>query len=109
MKAFLGNSYPCSFIRSTSTARAPREDNEEREEERSPTVHLPYRYVVSISERIRRVCKDFNVRVVFKSGPTLRSLLTKVKDTLPMEKQLDIIYLWKGVDEVSNENMSEGA
>ena len=47
-------------------------------EERPPTVHLPY--AAGISELIRRVCKDFNIRAVFKSGPTLRSLLTKVND-----------------------------
>ena len=47
--------------------------------------HLPY--VAGVSERIRRVCKDFNIRAVFKSGPTLRSLLTKLKDPLPREKQ----------------------
>ena len=34
------------------------------EEERPPTLHLPY--VAGISERIRRVCKDFNIRAVFQ-------------------------------------------
>ena len=52
MKVFIGNSYPCSFIHSASAARAPREDDWEREEERPPTVHLPY--VAGVSERIRR-------------------------------------------------------
>ena len=75
MKAFMWNGYPRSFIRS---AASPREHNGEREEERPPTVHLPY--VAGVSERIRRVCRDFDIRVVFKSGSTLRSLLTKVKD-----------------------------
>ena len=28
----------------------------------------------------------------FSSGPTLRSLLTKVKDPLPVEKQLNVVY-----------------
>ena len=54
------------------------EDNGEREEERLLTVHLPY--IVGVSERIRRVCEDFNIRMMFKSGPTFRSLLTKVND-----------------------------
>ena len=44
-------------------------DEGEKEEERPPAVHLPY--VAGISERIMRVCKDFNLRAVFKSGPTL--------------------------------------
>ena len=59
MKAIMRNSYPYSFIHSASAARAHRGEKEER----APTVHLP--------QRIRRVCMDFNIRAVFKSGPTL--------------------------------------
>ena len=29
---------------------------------------------------------------MFKSGPTLHNLLTKVKDSLPINKQLNVIY-----------------
>ena len=90
MKAFMGNGYPRSFIRSASVPRPPRERDGETEEERPPTVHLPY--VAGVSERIRRVCRDFNIRAVFKSGPTLRSLLAKVKDPLPREKQANVVY-----------------
>ena len=61
-----------------------------REEERPPTVHLPY--VAGVSERIRKVCKDFNIRMVFKSGPTLCSLRTRVKDPLPMENEANVVY-----------------
>ena len=42
MKAFMGNVYPRSFIRSASAAKLPREHDGEREGDRSPTVHLPY-------------------------------------------------------------------
>ena len=45
-----------------------------------------------VSERIRRVCQDFNIRTVFRSGPTLRGLLTKVKDPLPIKKQANVVY-----------------
>ena len=80
MKAFMENGYPHSFIRSASAAKPPREHDGEKEEDRPPTVHLPY--IGGVSEQIRKVCKDFNVRAVFGSRPTLRSLLTKVKDPL---------------------------
>ena len=90
MKAFVGNGYPHSFIRYALAPKVPREDEGEREEERPPTVRLPY--VTGISERIRRVCKDFNIRAVFKSRPTLYSILTKDKDSLPTEKQANVIY-----------------
>ena len=31
-------------------------------------------YTEGMSEDIRRVCRDYNVRVVFRSGPTLRNI-----------------------------------
>ena len=47
--------------------------------------------MADVSERIRKVCRDFNIRTVFKSGPTLRSLLTKVKDALQTTKQSNVV------------------
>ena len=41
---------------------------------------------------IRPVCRKFNIRVVFKSGRTLRSMFTKVKDTLALGKQSNVVY-----------------
>ena len=38
------------------------------------------------------MCRDFNIRTVFKSGPTLRNLLTKAKDPHPIDKQSNIVY-----------------
>ena len=48
--------------------------------------------MAGISERIRRICKNLNIRAVFKSGPTLGSHLTKVWDPLPTEKQANVVY-----------------
>ena len=45
----------------SSSAAEPR-----RRLERPPTVHLPY--AAGINWQIRRLCRDFNIRVVFKSG-----------------------------------------
>ena len=56
--------------------------DEEQEEEREPLVVI--QFVAGMSENIRRVCRKFNIRIVFKSGRTFRSMLTKVKDTLPL-------------------------
>ena len=49
--------------------------DEEQDEEKGPLVVIPY--VAGMSEDIRRVCREFNIRVVFKSGWTLRSMLTR--------------------------------
>ena len=45
-----------------------------------------------VSERIRKVCQDFNIRAVFKFGPTLRNLLTKVIDPLLINKQSNVVH-----------------
>jgi hypothetical protein len=92
MKTFIGNGYPRAFIRSAAARREPREPSNEddNETEKPPVAFLPY--VAGVSERIRKVCQDFGIRAVFKSGPTLRGLLTKVKDPLPTEKQSSVVY-----------------
>ena len=58
--------------------------------QRPPLVLLAY--VSGVSEDIRRVCRGFGLRVIFKTGRSLRSMLTKVKDTLPAEKQSRVVY-----------------
>ena len=40
--------------------------------------------LAGISEDVRRVCRKFNIRVVFRSRRTLRSMFTMVKDKLPI-------------------------
>ena len=41
---------------------------------------------------IRKAYEKFNLKVVFKSGPTLCSLLTLVEDPLPVEKLAGVVY-----------------
>ena len=101
------NGYPANFIRDASTPpmqetadTSGREEEQEREKE--PLVVIPY--VAGMSEDIRRVCRKFNIRVVFKSGRTLRSMLTKVKDTLPLGKQSNVVKKRLSVTNYSSEN-----
>ena len=49
-------------------------------------------YVAGLSEDIRRICRRFNIKEIFRSGQTLRSMLTRVKDTLPLDKQSNVVY-----------------
>ena len=44
-------------------------------------------YTTGVSEDIRRVCGKYGIKVIFKAGRSLCSVLTKVKDPLPMEKE----------------------
>ena len=89
MKTFIGNGYPRPFVQSASKHRTPREPDD-NETDRPPMAYLPY--VAGVSEGIRKVCRDFNIRTVFKSGPTFRSFLTKVKDPLPTTKKSNVVY-----------------
>ena len=57
---------------------------------RPPLVMLPY--MEGRSEDIRQVCRKFGMKVVFKSGLSLCSMLTKVKDTLALEKRSKVVY-----------------
>ena len=88
------NGYPSTFIR--SSAKPPRPDMEAtealplEEEHRPPLVMLPY--IEGVSEDVKRVCRKFGMKVVFRSGQSLRSMLTKVKDPLTIEKQAKVVY-----------------
>ena len=87
------NGYPTNFIRNASappTQETGDVSSPEDEQEKGPLVVIPY--VAGMSEDIRRVSRKFNIRVVFKSRRTLRSMLTKVKDTLPPGKQSNVVY-----------------
>ena len=91
-KVLKQNGYPGAFIQS---ARHPpqREDPQDPlpgEGDRPPLVVLPY--TAGVSENIRRVCQKFGMKVVFRSSHSLRSMLTKVKDAVPMEKQANVVY-----------------
>ena len=57
---------------------------------RSPLVVLPY--TKGVSDDIRWVCRKFAIKVVFRSGRSLCSMLTKVKDALAMEKMSKVVY-----------------
>ena len=59
MKTFIGNGYPRAFVRSAAAPRTPREpsDDDDNDTEKPPTAFLPY--VAGVSERIRKVCRDF--------------------------------------------------
>ena len=57
---------------------------------RPPLVTLPY--TEGVSEDIRQVCRKFGLKVVFRSGLSLRSMLSRVKDTLVMEKRSKVVY-----------------
>ena len=82
------NGYPRRFI---SSATAP-PTQRQGQQDQTPKATITIPYVAGVSEEIRRVCRPFDVRVAFKAGRTLRSMLTRVKDPLPVEKQSMVVY-----------------
>ena len=95
---FKQNGYLSPFIRSISSTQKrsttppeePEEPGYQEEEEKQPLAVIPY--VGGVNEWIRKACDKYNLKVVFKSGPTPCSLLTKVKDPLPKEKLAGVVY-----------------
>ena len=47
-------------------------------------------YVPGMSECMRKACEKFDLKVAFKSGQAFRSLLTRVKDPLPMDGEASL-------------------
>ena len=45
-----------------------------------------------MSEDIRRICRGHNIKVAFRSSRTLQSMLSSVKDKVPTEMQLGVVY-----------------
>ena len=86
------NGYPAAFIKAAPVEKAPRELDQEKEQEEGKPTLMMLPYVADISERIRKVCRRYNIRVVFSSSPTFWSMLTKVKDSLHIKKVANVEY-----------------
>ena len=82
------NGYPKSFISSSTKHHS----NNKNQESHTDEIKVFIPYVQGMSEDIRRVCRQHGIKTIFKSAPTLRSRLTKVKYQLPIDKHSGIVY-----------------
>ena len=55
----------------TSATPPEEEPGHQEEEEKQPLAVIPY--ISGVSEQIRKACEKYNLKVIFKSEPTLRS------------------------------------
>ena len=76
------NSYPAAFVKAASVEMTPRELNRKAEQGEGKPTLMMLPYVAGISERIRKACRSYNVRVVFRSGLTFQSV----------EKQANVVH-----------------
>ena len=87
-KVFGNNGYPTNFIRRAMN-RAPPSPTEPPQETVA-TVTIPY--IKGTSEAIRRILSKENVRTVFRTKTTIRSILTNVKPKVPSHNKKGVIY-----------------
>ena len=91
---FLKNGYPKHVI-SRSLRRKPRQAettpdaDKEDEANKRPSLFLPY--VQGLSEKIQIACHKLGVKTIFKSGGTLRNILTRVKTKTPELRKKGVI------------------
>ena len=73
------NGYPTQFVLKSSCRRP------KNSEKQKPVATVVIPCTQGLSESIRRVCQEYNIRIVFGAGKSLRTILTKAKDRLPQE------------------------
>ena len=84
---FKNNGYPTVSIRKGMHIR---KKNDIEEDNTKAVTSIPY--VRGVSEKIKRICSKVGIRVMFRSGRTLRSLLTKVKPRMDPTDATGVVY-----------------
>ena len=49
-------------------------------------------YIRGVSDKVKRILQDHNVKVAFKPAQKLGDVMLKTKDGIPVEKQTGVIY-----------------
>ena len=88
--ALLENRYPRRFIYQSASTPPPREAIAGGSENPKATVCLPY--IRGVSEQLRRVLKDLQIRTVMRPHQTLRQRLVHLKDPLPDMERSNMVY-----------------
>ena len=96
VSALRRNGYPKRFVqRSAPPPSRPEHqiansDTEEDDTRKPPSVTLPY--VRGLSETIKRLLEKLDVRVRLTPNWTLRQMLVKPKDPVPVDQQNGVVY-----------------
>ena len=86
------NGYNNSTITAGSREHSKKDHSTSEGDQETESKMLVIPYVSNVSEKIRRVCKEFNIFTVFRSSRTLRSYLSRVKDKIPSTMNSSVIY-----------------
>ncbi|KAJ8912526.1 hypothetical protein NQ315_014470 [Exocentrus adspersus] len=84
------NAYPEGFVEKTLLQiENPPNNNQNRQ---NPTSNMTIPYIPRISERLKRLGNEFNIRTIFKTNNTLRSILTHTKPKNKDQNEKNCIY-----------------
>ncbi|KAJ8914169.1 hypothetical protein NQ315_016248 [Exocentrus adspersus] len=84
------NAYPEGFVEKTLLQiENPPNNNQYRQ---NPTSNMTIPYIPRISERLKRLGNEFNIRTTFKTNNTLRSILTHTKPKNKDQNEKNCIY-----------------
>ncbi|BHF83317.1 hypothetical protein SprV_0802645900 [Sparganum proliferum] len=90
-RLFRYNGYPISFVKNCLRRQAqPRGPSSDEEIVTQKFFSLPY--MQGTSEMIARQLSRFGIRISHKPASSLRTVLTRVKDSIPKEEQTNVIY-----------------
>ena len=84
--ALKGNGYPTGWVKLNQNMK----QRDREGQEPLTTAIIPYNQ--GVSEQIKRVLRQYNIRTAFKSGTSLGNMLSKVKDPLLPEDRSGVIY-----------------
>ena len=82
------NGYPSRFICKHSCPTRHRQEVDARKPR--TTVTLPY--INGLSEAVRRILTQLDIKVVFRPLGTLRHMLVHPKDPVPLDQQKGVVY-----------------
>ena len=86
------NGYQPSFINKSLATISRNKTQEETTSEPVKRINLPY--IQNICKTIRRILYNYNNHGTFYTQSTLRQLLSKPKDSVPPQKQNNVVYNW---------------
>ena len=88
---FTTNNYPATVVtKCLNKIPKPRDANNTESSKQPAMLITPY--IRGLSERLERKCRNLDIKLVFRSGNTLRSQLTHVKNRIDEEQVKGVVY-----------------
>ena len=90
-RVFTTNNYPSTVVtKCLNKIPKPRDANNTESSKQPAMLITPY--ITGLSERLERKCRNLDIKLVFRSGNTLRSQHTHVKNRIDEEQVKGVVY-----------------